>query len=413
MDKDQHPKINVLFAPAHYLVDESAGSEFAWAYNIVRFLSRDPRLSLRVIGGTINAQGLSSSAELFPLYRSAVRLTLSARLLFVYRVFCTAKTILNHSPVDIIHHILPFGYGQTFNLLPLLGRTRSIPFVVGPLQAPLQVPDSESMILVQDSGFRRLPLTSAAAGAQEAVLRLASPLLGVLSHKTLQAADAVICCSKAARKLYSPSVDARKVQVIPPGIDLDAFRYVERPKKKDLEIVTACHLVKRKRVDLLIDAVAGLLPRYPTLRLRIIGDGPEMRTLVSQVNRMALQGNVILEGFVPNHELEGYYQRADLYCTLSLAESFGQSLVEAMATGLPVISFANEGAREIIENGVNGYLIEPGDELGALLECCEGLLADRELRVQLGRQARCTVEARYDWRVLAGRYVAIYEGLLG
>src|SRR5690242_15997421 len=128
--------MNVLLAPAHYRLDGVSGaSEFGVAYHIVDALAAHPDVKLFVLtGSAASRQPFPPNVRVVRLDRTPVTdLTPAYQLGFVLRYYAAARRILSQHRIDLIHHMLPFGFTSTFNLLPLLGHTRTMPFVVGPL----------------------------------------------------------------------------------------------------------------------------------------------------------------------------------------------------------------------------------------------------------------------------------------
>ena len=145
-------------------------------------------------------------------------------------------------------------------------------------------------------------------------------------------------------------------------------------------------LEEQKQFDLLIRAFAGLAPRYPDWDLVILGDGAKRAALEAQVAATGLSGRVHLPGRVGN--AGEWYSRADLYVMSSRFEGFPNTLLEALAHGLPSVSFdCATGPAEMIENGVNGYLIPPGAGAEGLAARLDPLMANQALRMEFAARA--------------------------
>ncbi len=199
-------------------------------------------------------------------------------------------------------------------------------------------------------------------------------------------ADIVVVQTERARG-YFPSVVQERCVVIPNPVTTpaeeaqeDSALIVGRPA-----IVAMGRLTGQKGFDLLLAAFAQLRERFPQWRLMVIGEGPMRSDLEAQVERLRLQDCVTLVGRLkcPGQVL----RQADLFVMPSRYEGFPNALCEAMAWGLPVISFdCPNGPREIIRDGVDGILVPPGD-VSALVAAMARLLADESLRGQLGSRA--------------------------
>jgi glycosyltransferase involved in cell wall biosynthesis len=180
---------------------------------------------------------------------------------------------------------------------------------------------------------------------------------------------------------------ARDVRTIPNGVDLPARTGAEADPP---EVLFVGRLSPEKGIAELVAATEGM-------NLVVAGDGP-LRHLVPG----AL-------GFVPHDELGDLYDRAAVVVCPSYREGLPLCVLEAMAHGKPVVASAVGGIPELVEDGVTGFLVEPGDVAG-LRTAVERLLADPMLRRRLGRAARARVAERCSWERVTAATVAAYEG---
>lgn len=151
-------------------------------------------------------------------------------------------------------------------------------------------------------------------------------------------------------------------------------------------------LTPQKGFDLLLDAYARLAPVYPDWTLLILGEGPMRAVLEEQVRRLGLRGRVFLPGF--SGAVGRVLREGDAFVLSSRYEGMPNALLEAMAAGLPCVSFdCRTGPSELIENGVNGLLV-PAEDAAALAQALGEIMGDTELRRRLGAAAR-EVQARF------------------
>jgi len=144
-----------------------------------------------------------------------------------------------------------------------------------------------------------------------------------------------------------------------------------------------------KNFTTLIAIFARLAARHPDWDLVILGEGPLREALQRQITSAGLAERVFLPGSVGN--VGDWYARASLYAMSSHFEGFPNTLVEAMAYGLPAVSFdCDTGPRDIIRHAVDGFLVAPGND-GAMESALEKLILDNELRTDFGSRA---MEAR-------------------
>lgn len=155
--------------------------------------------------------------------------------------------------------------------------------------------------------------------------------------------------------------------VLPIFTDLDKFKIAKplpnfKNKYPDLDfvILVVARLSKEKRVDLAIDIFARLLKKYPRIGMIIVGEGPEQSVLVEKVKKLGLSENVIFEGW--QDDLSPYYKTANLFLQTSSYEGFGLSLLEAAASGCPVVSSDVGIAPELLNHKGRSFICNVGDE---------------------------------------------------
>lgn len=168
-----------------------------------------------------------------------------------------------------------------------------------------------------------------------------------------------------------------------PNPVVDAVVGARPPADGQVRIVAAGRLVEAKGFDLLIDAVAELASDF---QLDIYGDGPLGEALSRQVAERGLGQRVALRGHA---EPSAIFQGANLCVVPSRREGFGNVVVEAMAAGVPVLAAACPGPAALIDDGSNGFLVEPGSS-SALAAAMAALLADPERRASVVDAARRT-----------------------
>lgn len=165
------------------------------------------------------------------------------------------------------------------------------------------------------------------------------------------------------------------------------------PRHQRLQLLAVGRLHRIKGFDRLVEAFALLAGRFPSWDLTILGEGPERSRLEAQVQAVGLSERVFLPGRAGN--IGAWYQTTDLYVLSSRAEGLSNTLLEAMATGLPVVAVdCDTGPREIITHGVDGVLARPADDPQALARELAALMGDADARRRLGQQA-LAVRQRY------------------
>jgi phosphatidylinositol alpha-mannosyltransferase len=200
-------------------------------------------------------------------------------------------------------------------------------------------------------------------------------------------------------------------QVIPNGVDVERFRPGLTPihhlRDGCVNVLFVGRLEKRKGLRDLLQGYRYLHERVPRTRLIIVGDGPLRGMVESYVSGNRLE-NVVLAGYVPDQVLPRFHASADVFCAPATGrESFGIVLIEAMATGLPVVATEIPGYLSVVEAGVDSLTVRPKRpvELGAALTV---IARDALLRRRLG-EAGLAKAQRYSWRTIAARVIEIYQ----
>lgn len=203
-------------------------------------------------------------------------------------------------------------------------------------------------------------------------------------------------------------------EIIPNGIAYERFASsvapLERYRDSGPNILFVGRLEKRKGMKYLLRAMGGVWSHFPSARLIVVGGGP----LVDDYQRLAeshrLQ-NVEFTGFVATEELPRYYQSCDVFCAPSTGqESFGIVLLEAMASGKPIVASDIQGYRFVVNHGVEGILVPPRDEQALALALVR-LLSDAEMRARLGEAGRRRA-ADFAWGKVAGSVLNYYGSVL-
>lgn len=174
-------------------------------------------------------------------------------------------------------------------------------------------------------------------------------------------------------------------------------------------VVTAGRLVRQKGFDLLVDAWVPVAAQHPDWELHVYGAGPERDALADQVRRLGLTGRVQLRGYT--EDLLARMADASAYVLSSRSEGFPLVLLEAMAVGLPVVSFdCRNGPADLVRHGTDGLLV-PDRDVPALADAVHRLLADPALRSRLGRAA---VERahEHDLHAICARWEELFAELL-
>jgi len=250
--------------------------------------------------------------------------------------------------------------------------------------------------------------TLAVSDLRSAVLKT---LGGPIERWGERSAEAVlVITTRLLRLLVSDGVDENRIHLIPPGVNPshfegpfeDPFSGVGKPR-----VLFVGRLAPQKGVGTLVTAAA--LIENPSAQVLLVGDGPERSALEREAKRIGVGGRVRFLGFVAHERLPAAMVHADVLVLPSLYEELGTVLLEAMQAALPIVASRTGGIPDVIEDGVNGLLVPPG-EPDALARAIDRVLADRALAYRLSEGARARGKD-YDWEVLAGRVLQVYRGI--
>ncbi len=192
------------------------------------------------------------------------------------------------------------------------------------------------------------------------------------------------------------------------------------PRHPDEETPTILHvarLVEFKGTQYLIRGFAELIRRVPNARLVIIGEGPLRRSLRSLTKSLGIDDSVHFLGALPHAEVMAWHRKAAVMVLPSIltstgrTEGLGMVLLEAAATGVPVIGTRRGGIPEVVVDGKTGFLV-PERDSAALARRLEDLLTDREMRLRMGAQARAHIEQNFDIRVQTRMLEDLYDSVL-
>jgi glycosyltransferase involved in cell wall biosynthesis len=220
-------------------------------------------------------------------------------------------------------------------------------------------------------------------------------------------------------------VSADRVRLVYNGVDIRRFAPLKRTgaEKADDAVVIGYvgSLTRFKRVDFLLKAFGSVYRKFPRVRLRLVGEGPGARRrekegatdryLRSLVAELGIADRVEFAG--ATKEVHRELKTMDVFVMPSISEGMSNAILEAMATGLPVIATDSGGNRELVTDGVTGGLFAEED-MNRLVAAMSELVADRERRLKMGGKGRQRVEERFSLKRMIAEMERVYsEGLAG
>lgn len=225
-------------------------------------------------------------------------------------------------------------------------------------------------------------------------------------------ADLVIPNSTYTKNLmYELKALTRNVLTIREGTDIERFNLSISGNNVKLSynlgnkflLLTVARLVERKGIEYLIYAMKYVLSKHPECVLIVIGEGPLKQKLMELAKGLGIEKNIIFISKVSDKALPYYYAAADVFVLPSIAEALGVVLLEAMATGKPVIASRVGGIPEVAIDGKTGILV-PKKSPQALSNAIISLMEDRNTLQMLGRNARFHIIEKFSWTRIAKEF---------
>ena len=217
-------------------------------------------------------------------------------------------------------------------------------------------------------------------------------------------------------------IDRAKVQIVHPGVNLDTFLKPDRNRcrqeirkrfnidENDTVILFVSMNFELKGLDNLLAAMAVTKSEHPSEKLRLLVIGKGNQTKYGRLAESLGIGGDVIFGGVWESDIEQVYLAADIFAMLSRFDTFGMAVLEAMSASLPVIITKNVGAKDLVEDGVNGFIVDR-DDIPAISGTI-GFLLGAGNREKMGQKASL-VAAQNTWDRAAERLLDIYQRVAG
>jgi glycosyltransferase involved in cell wall biosynthesis len=267
---------------------------------------------------------------------------------------------------------------------------------------------------------KALPVVVSYHGA-DAMVELDQPNYRRASQRVLEHADLVLARSESlALRLVALGCPSEKIRIQRTGIPLAAFPFTPRtaPPAGDWHFVQACRLIPKKGLATTLRAFAAISQKYPRAKLTVAGEGPLLADLRQLAAELAIAGRVTFTGFLQQEALNPLYQTAHTFMhpselgTDGNQEGVPNSMLEAMASGLPVLATTHGGIPEAVTTGKSGLLVAEGDHeaLAAAMFClAENAEAYAAMSAAAHREVCEKFEQSAQIRVLENCYAELLE----
>jgi spore coat protein SA len=251
---------------------------------------------------------------------------------------------------------------------------------------------------------------------------VSAPMIGrEQARACLAQADLIVTNSKATsstlKRRFASS--RHKIRTVWLGVNLKLFRPRSAELRRSIKrryrvgkgftLLFTGRIIPRKGIPVLLKAAAIMRRQVPGVNVAIAGNGKKgyLGQLKRQARRLGVNARFI--GYIPHRRIHEIYGLADCFvCPSQRHESFGLVNVEALASGVPVVSSRNGGIKEIVRHGKNGFLVGNYRSPRAFARYLVRIARDRALRMRLSKQARSDAVKRFSWRATAGRLSGLY-----
>ena len=248
--------------------------------------------------------------------------------------------------------------------------------------------------------------------------------LRLFEERMLERSNKIIAVSDFTRRellQYYP-VEADKIRVIHNGVDTDKFKPASDKRKAKAElglstadkaVLSVGRLYARKGLFTLIESAALVARKFGNVKFIIAGKGlsNEMAKLVNYAAKLGVKENLVFTGYFPDKKLPRLYQAADIFAFSTFYENLPFAVLEALSTGLPVVTTRVGGIPEMIESGRNGFLVEPFNSR-ELAEKILFYLEHPAEAAEMALSARRTIEEKFDWRLIVKKVLDVYAEAL-
>jgi len=242
------------------------------------------------------------------------------------------------------------------------------------------------------------------------------------TRQMLDAVKLVLVRSESLRRaVVDLGCDEKKIEVQRTGIPRYEFPFRERnfaAATTEWRFVQACRLIDKKGLPVTLRAFASFLRQYPNATLTIAGEGPLLSQLQNLARGLKIDGHILFTGFISQEQLRDIYYASHIFLHPSETgpdgnqEGIPNSMLEAMASGLPVFATQHGGIPEAIETGVSGVLVPERDQ-EALAQALLSAVQDRDFLSRIAQSGAEVVREKFDLRVKARCLEDIYLRLIG
>jgi glycosyltransferase involved in cell wall biosynthesis len=384
----------VVLAPAGYVVDPDLGSEPERPWRLAEGLVQR---GLRVVMVARDVKRLNELGPKVELERppGGSPKTPAGKIIDRVNLYLHARRVARREVASgralVVHHM-----GPCSEQSPSLIGKLPVPFVYGPL--PIYREDND-----QEEWLSWLGTPNAPAYQAFLSRAIAGPG-GAAAHWMWRTGIRRAAAITVEAKVNVPTW-SRKVDVIPPGVDTIQFSPQEGQVPVTGRILAVGKLFDRKGYDVLIRAVARIIPLYPAAHVVLVGSGPQEQSLRLLATQLGVSSSVTFAGTVPRANLPTLLSSSEVFCHPARWDTFPLVPLEAMACGVPTLVSSAGAMPEIVGNA--GLVHKVGDD-AELAHHLLDVLPNTSLKQALGSSARSRVLERFTWQAMTDSYYELY-----
>ncbi len=269
--------------------------------------------------------------------------------------------------------------------------------------------DSSCTVAMLTSEMTGIPFSFTLHGPTE----LFEPAIWRIDEKIARAAFSVYIShfARSQGMLFSGPEHWDRMRIVHCGIAPALYGTQRARKAPGKTLLFVGRLAAVKGVAILLQALAQVRERHPDVVVRLVGDGPERTGLEQQAQSLGLEDSVRFLGYLGQADVAKELNAADMLVLPSFAEGVPVVLMEAMASRIPVVASRVAGVQELVEDGVSGHALPPGD-IDTLVATLDMLLSDPERRAAMGEAGRAKVNAEFDIAQEANWLGKLFSGSL-
>jgi glycosyltransferase involved in cell wall biosynthesis len=409
--------MNFFFCPASDYLNQfnEAGSHGQISYQFIKHLSLKP--SVKKIKAIVM---LSLKVQEIP--KTTIEVVINKKrknadktefdsLYFYIISFIRYFSSKAYKESDIVHHIIPFMFGSSFNLF-FIFKNKNKQYVIGPIIGPhidTGLMKDEAYVFNEDKSKSIVIKRVMVDNFKKTLLWVFGSILYRLSLLTLRNADYVFFSDQHALNYHKKFLkNSQKSYILDTGIDTNVFKPDKNNRKNSdfLTVLFVGRLTKRKGCEFLIRAIAEAkkINKGIKLKCKIHGIGPLMDELRDLARKLAVESQIeFLGGVNSNEEIVKRYYDCDVVCLPALSETFTVTK-EALSCGKPVIVTDVCSNAERIQEGINGFIVKPRDSRSIAKVLVRLASNKKELKILSENAAQS--RTLYDWDNIISKYLA-------